>query len=482
MLKEKSVAFMKKCSVRRYLPAALALMILCCPAVRAAGEEIVAPTCTQDGYALMRHPDGTVTARRNMPAPGHSFGPWTFEGEEGEGFRVCLYCGEEERFSVRREGLPRLLLQEDGGTVFAALEGSGESDFSCEARLLCAREAGSGRPGRVFDLQLFEDGAGEVPLELTFPGWQTADRYTLTACDTDPSAARRLTADALWREAAAARPSVPERLRMLPLLGGEDGFPVTVWLNGSFSGLYMLSPRFSGSLFGMYRDENAAVAAACGSGADTLFRGNASLSAQDGGWTAVWQGAGTGQPACSRLNQLIRFVMESDGPTFRNTLDRYLDVDAAVDAMLFSYALGLTGNGIPVMLYYGERWIPSVCGTEEVFGAEAGGLSFRGAAENLPSRTGGGWNPGTDNLLFERLLRLFEDRVAARYRTLRETVLTQEHILSVIDGQVGRIPSAVYALNARTASGLLTAEEERARIMDYLRERLPLLDAAFGGK
>ena len=179
---------MKNCSLRRTLAGALALMILCCPAFQARGEEIVAPTCTQDGYALMRHPDGTVTARRNMPASGHTFGPWTFEGDTGEGFRVCAYCGAEERFSVRREGLPRLFLEGDGGLFRAALEGSG-NDFSCEARVLRTQETESGLPGRVFDLQLLEDAAGEVPLEVTFPGWQTADRYTLTASRTDPSVA-----------------------------------------------------------------------------------------------------------------------------------------------------------------------------------------------------------------------------------------------------------------------------------------------------
>ena len=472
---------MKNRSLRRYLPTALALMILCCPAFPARGEELIAPPCTQAGYALMRHPDGTVTARRYMPASGHAFGPWTFEEGGEEGFRVCAYCGTEERINVRKEGLPRLFLEENGGLFRASLEGS-LNDFSCEARILCAEKTESGLPGRTFDLQLLEDAAGEVPLEVTFPGWQTADRYTLTAGRTDPSAVRGLTAAALWREAVSSRENVPERLNMLPLLGGWDGFPVTVWLNGSYSGLYVLSPRVSGSLFGMYRDENAAVAVSAGSGADVLFRGSAFPAAQDGGWTLAWEGAGKGQPAGSRLNQLIRYVMESDGPTFRNTLSRYLDVDAAVDAMLFSYALGLTGNGIQVMLTYGDRWIPSFCGTDDVFGAEADGLSFRPASADLPTRTAGGWDSGTDNLLFERLLGAFEGRVTARYRLLRQTVLAQDHILSVIDGQMGRIPSAVYALNEGPASGALTAEEERARIMDYLRERLPLLDAAFGGK
>ena len=41
-------------------------------------------------------------------APGHSFGPWTFDLETGEGVHVCLVCGAEERVNVREEGLPRL--------------------------------------------------------------------------------------------------------------------------------------------------------------------------------------------------------------------------------------------------------------------------------------------------------------------------------------------------------------------------------------
>ena len=70
---------MKKPPVWKRILALLLLAAVICPAAPAAAEEIIVPTCTQDGYALMRHPDGTVTARRNAPAPGHSFGPWTFD-------------------------------------------------------------------------------------------------------------------------------------------------------------------------------------------------------------------------------------------------------------------------------------------------------------------------------------------------------------------------------------------------------------------
>ena len=64
---------------------------------------------------------------------------------------------------------------------------------------------------------------------------------------------------------------------------------------------------------------------------------------------------------------------------------------------------------------------------------------------------------------------------------LRETVLSEDNILSAVDGLMEKIPSAAYALDALSAPGRPSAEEERARMADYLRERLPLLDAAFGG-
>ena len=76
---------------------------------------------------------------------------------------------------------------------------------------------------------------------------------------------------------------------------------------------------------------------------------------------------------------------------------------------------------------------------------------------------------------------MFEKRVTERYQALRQTLLTEEHILSVLDGQMGRIPAAAYALNAQLNPGDFSDQEERARIAAYLRSRLPLLDAAFGG-
>ena len=475
--------FMKKPPVWKRILAAMALAAVICPAAPAAAEEIIVPTCTQDGYALMRHPDGTVTARRNAPAPGHSFGPWTFDLNTGEGSHVCEVCGAEETVNVREEGLPRLFLSMDGdgGEIWAELIGS-SGDVSCPAAVLSAEFTEDGQSVRSLSLQLLADGEGTMPLDHVFPGWPADDRYTLTACGADPASVRATTVAALWRETAATRAGLPERLRMLPLLGGTDGFPLTLWVNGSFSGLYLLSPRLDGTLFGMYRDENAAVAVSDGRGAETRF--SASTGGEDGGWSVVWKGSGSGQPARSRLNQLLHFLENSDDATVLHTLSRYLDVDAAVDLMLLSYALGLTDTEGTVLLYYGEQLIPALLGAENAFGAESGGQSFRDASDSLPRRTKDGknnWQAGMDHPLFERLLCVFEERVTERYRALRQTVLTEEHILSVLDGQMGRIPAAAYALNAQLNPGDFSDQEERARIAAYLRSRLPLLDAAFGG-
>lgn len=461
---------MKRLSVWRWFPAALALSLLLFPGPWAFGEEVIVPTCTQDGYVLMRHPDGTVTALRNRPAPGHSFGPWTFDGR-GTGVHTCQVCGTVETVDVSAGGLPRLFLdgaEAENGVRGAVLTGSA-GDFSCFARVSPDWE-NDARPAGVLELGLFADSEGKTPLEHTFPGWLTNSRYTLTAHPEDPTSVRSLAVALLWREAAACRASLPERLKMLPLLGGTDGFTVTVWQDGVFGGLYTLSPRADGSLFGMYRDENTAVAV---SAADRAKEG--------GSWLPVWTGTGAGQPAGSRLSQLVTYVSESDDATFRNTLYRYLDVDGAVDALLLTSALGLAGNGAPVLLYYGNQWIPVLCGTENAFGAGPGPGVFRAASDGLPGQTDGGLSSGTGFLLYDRVLRVFGDRAAARWEELRQSLLTGDHILSVVDGLIGQIPPEAYALNGQEGSGGLSPAQERARIAAYLEERLPLLDAAFGG-
>ena len=152
----------------------------------------------------------------------------------------------------------------------------------------------------------------------------------------------------------------------------------------------------------------------------------------------------------------------------------------AVDSYLLSAALGLTGDEVPVLLYYGAQRIPVLCGTENAFGATADG--FLDPSERLPRRTQNGWTSGTGSLLWDRLLQVFEERVTERYRELRQTVLSEDHILSVIDGRMEGISPAAYALNDLLTPGRPSAADERARIAAYLRERLPLLDAAFGGK
>ena len=457
---------MKKTFARKRALAVLALLIFLCPARGGRGEEIIVPTCTQDGYALQRHPDGTVTARRYLPATGHSFGEWVFDPANGEGVHTCLICGEEERVSVRQEGLPRLFLTSGraDGRLEAVLSGS-EHDFSCLASMTALGQEG-------FALNLFQPEAGQEPFYQTFSGWAADYRFTLSADWTDPSAVRGLIAADLWRRAAAAR-TLPERLEMLPLLGGTDGFPVTVWLDGVFDGLYVFSPRDGVGLYGMYQNETSVIASAGSRGADTLFHASASFLEGESGWQIRFYGDADEQQARSRLNQLIRFVLDSDDRAFQSGLSQYLDIDGAVDALLLTWALGLKDGCIPTLLYYGEQWIPTLNGVRNVFAADEG--------ECLPQRTKEGLDSGTGNLLFDRLVSVFPDRIVSRYRALRKTVLNEEQAASLISGRLDSIPQAAWALDGLLHPARTEASEEGARLTDALRERLRLLDAALGG-
>lgn len=70
-------------------------------------SEVIAPTCTEEGYTVYTCDCGESYTDNVVPALGHTWGdvivdiPAT-EDEEGEGHRVCSVCGEEEEVVIEK--------------------------------------------------------------------------------------------------------------------------------------------------------------------------------------------------------------------------------------------------------------------------------------------------------------------------------------------------------------------------------------------
>ena len=282
----------------------------------------------------------------------------------------------------------------------------------------------------------------------------------------------------------AARETVPERLQGLSNYGAVDGFPVALYLEDAFFGLYTMNLHKDDDLFGMEEGKKDAIVIVNQDSSDAAkFRAGATFE-DDSDWELEFCGTEDGAWALEKLNALIAFVRESDDETFRAGLGDYMDVDAAVDYLLALYALGLTDNGtkdLMLVCFDDGVWIPSLYDMEDGFGLNADGLRYDTSDAFCPSEQNGVWTSATGSLLWDRLVQNYWPELQARYLTLRKTVLQDASVHQAMGDFIASIPNMYYEADARLYPDLPRPDGDFAEQMkqDFSR-RTALLDRIFG--
>ena len=484
----------------RFFPSmlVLALFLFVLPAVAFADEikTVVEPTCTEPGQVLTEDTETHVIKAETIPALGHSFSEWEKIPDSNYEERICTVCGyKEKRLSESREesAVARLELTGDmlginkknRVTLHAAFTGEGES-FSCYAIMTLQGHSTLGLDKPNYTVRFYDDPEGRVKHKLQFKDWQNEHKYILKADYYDVTQCRNLAGARLWRAVTATRENLHPRIAALPTLGTVDGFPVSVWLNGDFLGLYTLCLHKDDDLFAMEEGEMAAILICNAHTEDeAAFRALAELD-EEGihDWEIEFCGTDDWVWTRDSFNDFISFVMHSSDEEFKEKLPAYLDVDAAIDYLIFIYTLGLRNSGVKdlVMVTFGDVWIPSAYDMDEAFGLMPKGEGSCVPDDFLPDCVNGVWTSGTDSLLWNRLLQNYEDEIRERYLELRKGPLSEQSILAVTDSFFESVPQTLYLRDAERYPGRPTADEMMEQIHRYLNERLPALDSVLGGE
>ena len=449
----------------------------------------IEPTCTEPGQFITEDMETHAIRAETIPPTGHSFGDWTPLGE-GHEERRCSVCGAVETRVIMTEeekAFPRLELNGslDGinkkarVTLTASYSGP-EGEVSCYAVMTMQGHSTLGLDKANYTLRFFDDSDGTNKHKLCFRDWSGEHKFILKADYYDTTQCRNLVGAKLWRELVESRENVPERIASLPTLGAVDGFPVSVWYDGDFLGLYTLCLHKDDDLFGMKNGERAAILVCNKNTEDeALFRAPAILDNESmHDWELEYCGTEDRDWARESFNSLINFVMHSSNADFKNELGSYLDVDAAIDYLLFLYTLGLENGGAKdlVLVSYGDVWIPCAYDMDEAFGLMPLGEGEYAPDSFLPRLETGVWSSGTGSLLWDRLLQNYSDELRARYAELRAGTLSEAHILAAVDEYIEQIPASLYLREAERYTGRPEAAAMKNQIHDYLTGHLPLLD------
>lgn len=314
------------------------------------------------------------------------------------------------------------------------------------------------------------------------PAWGKQSKYCLKANWVDYSAARNVVSARLWGEIVHSR-CKDDPLDPLVNGGGVDGFPVLLYQNGVFHGLYTFNTPKDNWIFGM-SDSNVREGLLFGdvwSDSTFLFAPIANVNKpEDSGWEveycATEDDPEVGTAWLSEgMNRLINFLIDNDGAALKAGLGDYTDVDRAIDLLLFTAITGAadnTGKNILWATWDGVKYVPSAYDLDALWG-----LKWNGELpDNWP-----GWDslsPLKCNLLFKRLIENYSAEIKARYKELRADVLSSHNIQSLFNGFAAQIPAFVYTAEAQRWPGEPGLTDNRvSQILSYAESSLAAFDA-----
>ena len=301
-------------------------------------------------------------------------------------------------------------------------------------------------------------------------GWGAQSKYCLKANWIDKTHSRNVVTAKL----AAQMQSKYGLFTNAPHSGTVDGFPVEIYINGEFHGLYTMNIPKDEWMFGMDKN-NPNHIVICGENWNdpVLFK---SIPTDLKDWTVE---AGPEDDATlQKVQRLVKFVKDSSDAEFKANFDQYLNFDSTINYYIMMNCAWLSDNAGKNMLlatYDGKVWYPTLYDLDTSWGTHWKGTSLYNYSSGVVN--------GSNSLLWQRIEKLYKKEIAARYFELRQSVLSKENIMAEFNNFKTSIPQEV--LDRETAKWN-TAEHpipgyDISQIEEYINIVFPRLDNRFNG-
>lgn len=312
------------------------------------------------------------------------------------------------------------------------------------------------------------DGQEKMPVDL---GWGAQNTYCLKANWIDRTHARNVVTAKLASQ-------VQQKYGLLtqaPCNGPVDGFPVEIYSNGDFLGLYTFNIPKGAWQFGMDSD-NPNHTVVCGEGWEpaNLFHGEPDFT------TWELEAGEESEETLENLRVLFDFVMNSTDEEFVEHFEEHLSLDAALNYYVMldvAYLPDNTGKNMILASYDGVKWYLSLYDLDTSWGAQWTGLELCEYDNKLVKQS--------ENYLFERMEQCFPEELANRYFELRQDILSNEHIMEEFISFRDRIPKASFMKEAwKWGSGYIHVTSDLPgydydQIEEYLNSTSDRLDAKY---
>ncbi len=318
-----------------------------------------------------------------------------------------------------------------------------------------------------YTITFYEDNTYEDKLGIDV-GWGTQSKYCLKANWIDKTHSRNVVTAKLAGEIQ----SKYGLFTSAPNAGAVDGFPVEVYINGEFHGLYTMNIPKDEWQFDMDKKNPNHIVIGGDNWADSvLFK---EIPTDFSGWEV--EVGPEDDATLQKVQRLVDFVLNSSDEDFKAKFGEYLNLDSTLNyyiMMNYAWMPDNTGKNMLLATYDGNVWYPSLYDLDTTWGVHwTGGYEY-----NYSS----GVVNGSNSVLWKRFEEHFKPQIAARYFELRSNVLDPEYVMNKFYEFYDTIPQEILVRETEkwTRPDDPIPGYDLTQIQNYLDTVIPRLDARF---
>ena len=340
-------------------------------------------------------------------------------------------------------------------------------------------------PKKNFTINLYKDKNRSIKLNKEFKNWGAHNDFVLKADYIDILHARNIVSAKLWGKVVSSRADydrLPEELRNSPNNGATDGFPIKVFINGKYQGLYNWTIPKSDWMFGINENNSPSIALS----AEFNDNGNLSFRYNPCNFNQEWSGidgdywsieAGENSERIKNLFNYMVNGLKSGG------IDHdIIDVESAVDYYIFQDVIlgtdGLAKNMILLNYDNKIKWYFSPYDMDATFD-----LDWNGNILNQHNANIGSVPPFNNKYseLFRVLSIDFSSYIKERYVELRNSVLSKQSIISEFEKYISIFGEDLYIQDTLVYPDIPSITTNTLNnLREFIVKRLAYLDAKYG--
>ena len=311
-----------------------------------------------------------------------------------------------------------------------------------------------------YNIKLYSDKKREEKNKID-TGWGKEYKYCLKANFTDHTHARNIVT-------ANISADIQKKYNLFentPNYGVIDGFPVEVYNNNEFLGLYTWNIPKDEWLLGLDKDNENHIAIMPKEPEGENYSAYDSYDVN-----TDWEFEAGYEQSINKFNKVLKFIIDSNNEEFKTNFEKYFNLDATLNYYVLLEMAMLIDNAarnIIMVTYDGNIWYPTHYDLDISWGTNWTGLRTHRYTTDIETYFEG-------NLFFIKFRDNFKKEIANRYFELRKDIFTKEYIINKFDEFKTLIPSESITKDKNKWYELRGFDTNQ--IKSFLDTRIPLID------